>query len=367
MHFVNTTRMQAGYTVGLERSGRELLVVVVKGTFVLPRPGEQVRLQDEQQPLVFADSFAGEPGLSAPVYEVDFAPRKQACDVLLLGSAHAPAGRPCTSVGVSLRVGSMEKSLRVVGDRAWDAGATGIRSTPPQAFVQQPISYDVAFGGVDQESDDPSEHDAYMLNPVGRGYRKHLEKERVQGKPLPNTEEPGQAVTWPAGKYKPMALGPVGRGWDGRKEYAGTYDEKWLDEVFPFLPGDFDDRYYQAAPLDQQMPVPREPLDVELTGLTTDGKRRFVLPYLHAPVQIAPQTGSREAHSGLLDTIVFEPDHDRITLTWRVTRPLRKSIFEIAEVRIGVRGRARWDADAGAFGPTYAVAPAARLQAAASP
>ena len=45
-----------------------------------------------------ADTFTGEPGFSAPVYEVDFAPRKPRCDVLLVGSAYAPEGRPATRV-----------------------------------------------------------------------------------------------------------------------------------------------------------------------------------------------------------------------------------------------------------------------------
>jgi hypothetical protein len=29
---------------------------------------------------------------------------------------------------------------------------------------------------------------------------------------------------------------------------AGTYDEHWLNETRPFLPADFDDQYFQAAP-----------------------------------------------------------------------------------------------------------------------
>ncbi len=33
MELINATRMQAGYTMGMEPSGRELLVVVIKGTF----------------------------------------------------------------------------------------------------------------------------------------------------------------------------------------------------------------------------------------------------------------------------------------------------------------------------------------------
>jgi hypothetical protein len=46
MELINATRMVAGYNMGLEPSGRELLLVVIKGTFVLPKPGEQVRLHE---------------------------------------------------------------------------------------------------------------------------------------------------------------------------------------------------------------------------------------------------------------------------------------------------------------------------------
>jgi len=76
MELINATRMPAGYTLGLEPSGRELLVVVIKGTFRFPQPGEppgHFALAPQQLPLVMADTFSGEPGRSAPVYEVDFA------------------------------------------------------------------------------------------------------------------------------------------------------------------------------------------------------------------------------------------------------------------------------------------------------
>ena len=71
MELVNATRMTAGYNMGLEPSGRELLVIVIKGTFVLPKSGEPVRLHEEQQPLILADTFTADPGFSAPVHEVD--------------------------------------------------------------------------------------------------------------------------------------------------------------------------------------------------------------------------------------------------------------------------------------------------------
>src|ERR1019366_8064087 len=111
MELLNATRMQAGYTMGLRPDGRELLVVVVKGTFEFPRGVEEPKLAEKQLPLVEADTFTGEPGLSAPVYESDYAPVKPRCDALLLGSAYAPDGLPAERVRVSLRVGQMHKQF----------------------------------------------------------------------------------------------------------------------------------------------------------------------------------------------------------------------------------------------------------------
>jgi hypothetical protein len=342
MELVNATRMTAGHNMGLEPSGRELLVVVIKGTFALPKPGESVRLHDEQQPLIMADTFTGEPGFSAPVYEVDFAPRKPACDVLLVGSAHAPEGRQVTRLRAGLRVGPMEKVFDVVGDRVWQAGLTGIRASAPQPFTTMLISYDVAYGGADRNSEDEAEHDAYSPNPVGRGWHKHLKNAWVDGKPLPNTEEPGKAVASPTDKHRPMSLGPLGRGWPMRARYAGTYDQQWLDDVFPFLPKDFNERYYQAASEDQQVPPPKDSMEVLLSGFTSDGVRQFMLPYLEPRVQVFPRRGEREVYVATLDTISFEPDLERFTMAWRVARPVQKGLHEIAQVVVGTKGREWW-------------------------
>jgi hypothetical protein len=342
MELINATRMTAGYNMGLEPSGRELLVVVIKGTFVLPKPGEQVRLHDEQLPLIMAETFSGAPGFTAPIDEIDFAPRKHACDVLLTGSAHAPEGRQVTRMRVGLRVGPMEKSFDVIGDRVWQAGLTGISASAPQAFTKMPVSYDVAFGGVDRNSDDESEHDAYPPNPAGRGWHKHLKNAWVDGKSLPNTEEIGKAVNFPSDNRMPMALGPLGRGWSQRARYAGTYDQQWLDDSFPFLPKDFDERYYQAAPEDQQVALPKSSMEVVLSGFTPDGVRQFMLPHFEAPVHVFAKRGEREDLFATLDTIVFQPDLDRFTMTWRVARPLRKGMHEIAQVLVGKKGKDWW-------------------------
>ena len=348
MELINATRMVAGYNMGLEPSGRELLVVVVKGTFRFPLPDEPAThfaLHDQQQPLVMADTFTGQPGLSAPVYEVDFAPRKPRCDILLLGSAYAPQGRPVTRVDVGLRVGGWSKSFSVVGPRRWDCGIATLRATSPEPFLTQPISYDVAYGGTDLQHEDPGKHAAYPPNPVGRGFHKHLCKEWVDGKPLPLTEELGRSISDTDSDYRPMSFGPLGRAWSPRSALAGTYDDEWLDKHFPFLPPDFDERYYQAAPADQQVPLEmfrHGPVEVLLSNLTPDGLTRFTLPHLVAPVHVFPKHGPREDHAAVLDTVLIEPDARRFSLTWRIARPLKKNMFEVAQVMVGKKGREWW-------------------------
>jgi hypothetical protein len=343
MELINSTRLVAGYTMGLEPSGRELLVIVVKGTFSIPSDGEPVRLAAEQLPLVMADTFTGEPGLSAPVFEADFAPRKHRCDVLVIGSAHAPSGRPATRVEVGVRVNGMSKTFAVVGDRVWQAGATGIGASPPRAFLKMPISYDSAFGGVDAHDEDPARHVAFMRNPVGRGFHKHLKAAFLDGSPLPNTEESARPVTTPDSmSYLPMSFGAIGRHWEARALLAGTYDDAWLKDHFPFLPPDFDEQYYQSAPLDQQVPHPQGGEEIVLVNLTPEGRMPFTLPVFDAPIHFFLKKGGREDGRLILDTITLEPDQRRLSLTWRATRLLKKNMFELSQVLVGRKSSAWW-------------------------
>lgn len=342
VELINSTGIPAAYTLGVEPSGRELLVLAIKATFTLPAMGSIPRLHAEQQPLVLADSFTGEPGYSSTLYEADFAARKPMCDVLFVGSAHAPPGRQVTRLRAGLRVGPVQKHFDVVGDRVWRVGLMGISASVPEPFSQMPISYDNAFGGCDRQDEDPAKHDAYVLNPAGRGWHRVHKNARIDGAPLPNTECIGEPVTAPNGRYTPVALGAVGRGWPQRACHAGTYDQAWLDNDCPFLPRDFDERYFQAAPLDQRMAIPQESIPVELSHLHASGDCRFILPVHEAAVHVFPRNGRAERHVAQLDTICLEPDRNRYTLTWRYTRPLVNDLFEIAQVLVGNHNKTWW-------------------------
>src|SRR5262249_32277695 len=114
MELINSTRMIAGYAMNMEPNGRELLVIVIKGTFRMPKEsGASLVLHEEQVPLVMSDVFFGEPGTSAPKYEIDFAPRKLRCDILVNAQAYAPGGRPTERVSVGVTVGGWSKSFDV--------------------------------------------------------------------------------------------------------------------------------------------------------------------------------------------------------------------------------------------------------------
>jgi hypothetical protein len=335
VELIHATGMQAGYTMGMEPSGREHLVVCVKGTYTIPQNGEVPILAEEQVPLVEADEFTGEPGFSAPLRESDYPLRKPNCDVLLNGSAYAPGGKPATKVPVVLQVGPIKKSFYVIGDRVWRKGWISAKPSSPMPFLKMPITYDRAFGGIDDNHEDPNKLVAYTPNPVGVGYHRHLKKEYVDGKPLPNTEEPNSPIKMPNGAYRPRSFGPVGRNWPQRLKFAGTYDQDWLDDIFPFLPPDFDERYFQSAPLDQQMPYPTGGEIVALLNLTPEGNTTFKLPDSNLLVWFLMKNGEEEEVGAVIDTILIEPEENRFMITWRASTPLKRNMFEIVQVIIG--------------------------------
>jgi hypothetical protein len=335
MEFVNETGVDAGWTLGFEPEGRELLVVAIKATYTIPRDGAEPTLTDEQVPLVTADVFNGEPGFSATLYEADYAHRKPACDVLLNGSAYPPDGRPVEEVIVTLRVGDMSKSIRVVGDRIWRVSLLTIAPTRPEPFTRLPISYDRAFGGVDVDPDDPERRETYLKNPVGVGFYPLSRGNALRDKPLPNTEQPDQSVRWVKGKYEPMAFGPLSRNVAARVAFAGTYDRRWRERRVPLFPEDFDYRYFQAAPPDQQISHPKGGEEVVLQNLTPEGVTRFRLPVRRMPVLFSPHHAPDQLVEAVIDTVVIEPDLGRFTLTWRVSYPLRRNAFELRQVIAG--------------------------------
>ncbi|PWJ16574.1 DUF2169 family type VI secretion system accessory protein [Jannaschia seohaensis] len=335
MEIFNQTRFVHQHTGALDKAGREYLLLVVKGTFDFGTDGASAQLSAEQRPLVFADEYKGEPGFSAPLWETDFAHRKPRCDVIVNGDAHAPNGRPATSVRVGVRVGDWIKQFDVVGAREWRAFGPVVAPTKPMPFTRMAFGYDTAFGGRDPDDPDDEIAPTYMDNPVGMGWARATSLERVSGRPVPNTQAVDDPVATPFGDYTPMSLGPIPRNVPARSRYAGTYDQAWIDDVFPFLPADFDERYFQSAPADQWIDPPPSGTPVVILGLTPSGRESFRLPSTELPVRLFRGRETALDTKLRADTILFDCHARQVSLVWRVDIPIRRKFIEISEAWIG--------------------------------
>jgi hypothetical protein len=247
----NRTFGTARLLSGIDAAAPAALTLIVKGTFDL-HPGKPATPAAKQLPLVGADEHTAEPGVSAVRYESDFVPFKPRADVLCVGKAHAPRGRPVTELEVHLAIGPVKKTIRVIGDRVWERALAGLshRIGAPAPFVTMPVSYDRAFGGKDAGK--PEGFRFYEANRVGRGYTRS--NGALAGLALPNLEDPADPVRHARSRPAPVSFGPVGRTWEPRVRCAGTYSQRWLKTQAPALPDDFDLGFYNCAPADQQIP-----------------------------------------------------------------------------------------------------------------
>lgn len=332
MKIINETPLSPGWTQGFAPDGRELVVVAVRGTYDLQVPGSyEPALAAEQLPPIEADVFGDDPALDAPRQENDYGLFKPRCDVLFSGKAHAPPGRPVTELDVALRVGACQKSFRVTGPRVWSYNAVGgATASPPVAFTSQELSYDVAYGGTDVDPADPTQVRTYIHNPCGTGYCEF--RHNLEGMPIAITEEFDAPITSPTGNYRPMALGPIGRNWWPRYSYAGTYDKLWRETKLPFLPDDFDYQYFQAAPLDQQIPYPVGGEPIALINLSAGNQLTTSIPRQSVSVVFVRKVGEATTLTAKLDTVILEPELNRLSLVWRATCPMKRDAFELREM-----------------------------------
>lgn len=298
-----------------DREGAEVWLVAVKATFDILPDGSTIPSKD-QPPVLRVPEYHGEPGKSSIKYEADLVLTKKTTDVIVVGHAYAPGGKPATELDVGFRVGPVQKVLRVFGDREW--GALG--PTSPQRFTKMPIVYERAFGGVDRKSPNP-DRDWDWRNPVGCGYA--VSKVHLDGRAVPNIEWRDRPIRSWDDRPAPAGFGAIASHWQPRAGFAGTYDDRWMKTRQPLLPDDFDDRFFHCAPADQQAPQFLTGGDpVVLLNLTPGGDLRFALPKIHLGFETRFYDGSREIHKlRKLHAVIVEPDFPRVSVVWHSALP----------------------------------------------
>ena len=315
-----------------DKDANKLWLVVVKATFDVQTDGS-CRLSPEQLPVLRMGEPSGERGRSSLVYDADLSGVKPCTDVLLRGSAWAPKGGRAGAVDVKMMVGTIDKRLRVFGERYWDHGLVGGATiSSPKAFESMPITYERAYGGWDRSATDPLDHRMESRNPVGTGYA--LRAENCIGKHLPNVEHPNHLIESWSDRPSPAGLNAIDCSWSPRRELAGTYDANWQQTRFPLWAEDFDEHYNNSAPMDQQVNgflSGGEP--VELINLSPDGALAFNLPRIY--LAFRTRFGSeRVEHDGQLCTVILEPDASRVIMTWQSSLVCNHRMDELDETVI---------------------------------
>lgn len=319
------------------QQGIDTLYVVIKATFQI---GEKLSVAEEQAPVTMADEYWGEPGESSLRYASDMHLGKPSTDVALIGCAWAKEGTKVEQVDVRLAVADREKTIRVFGNRKWSGGVMASSISPPQPFECLPIMYERAYGGIHEVNAKKGKILAEERNPVGVGFRGKRSSREMSGKPLPNIEDPKKLIKNSSDEVTPVGFGFVAPSWLPRRSFAGTYDEAWQKKTAPYLPKDFDPKFFNAANPDfvfDRYLDGGEP--VELVNASRKGSLRFKLPRCDFDVNVKI-AGKDEKPSLNLETVIIEPDDDRLCMVWRTQVECDKKALKVEEITVNLQSMA---------------------------
>jgi hypothetical protein len=331
----NLTPFAAERTWVRDENGAEIWVVAVKGSFLIEEGGRQI-LNPEQNPVSRVPLFRGDPLNSSLLSECDLVHKKLRTDVLVEGDAVAPYGIAARTLDVRLKLASIDKTLRVYGDRLIDTGF-GMSLSEPEPFTRIPIVYERSYGGTDQRDADPRRHGWEPRNPVGVGFATH--RRYVDATPAPNIEFPDSPYRgWEKGK--PAGFGPVARHWSPRVQLAGTYDQRWEETRKPLLPADFDAGFYQCAPRDQQTDdFLKGGETVEIHNMSVNGHLSFLLPRVTFRLHTRFYDGTTADHDTVLHTVILQPNQCAFQMVWHSQLPCHHKVNKLEVTRVSLKSR----------------------------
>ena len=266
------------------------------------------------RPVICSGDVPHEEPQRGLAYATDFVPHKPAGEWIVTGTAHNAGYGSGDRFGVRVRVGDQSKLIDVVGDRSWIPTLLRSKPGPAEAAGVIPLTYDQAWGG-------PS----YPANPLGRG--------RV-GEAMPNLETPGEWVESRSSQALPAGFGPLPSAWPQRQKRMGKYNARWVREHWPWLPPDFDFRYFMAAPEDQwakgyfrgdeRLVFEQMHPDHAVYQSTLPGMRARCFVTQRSVVGASDKTGElvfREVPLNL-DTVWVDLDQQKLVLVWRGRLPV---------------------------------------------
>lgn len=237
-------------------------------------------------------------------------------DFLILGSFFAPQGNALPQSMVGFQFGPMEKKMRIIGPRVAMVDAEGEwEVTPPAPLAELPLRWEFSAGGLD----DPR-------NPFGMGMDAQPRPDNCPGAlyTLPMIEGVDDPPWTPVRSVMPVNMAPEPVFFNSRQKKMGTIDRRWMLFRAPLPPVDFDPSSANAAPEGQQ--AVGEPYGNEVMRFANMHPQHPIfaalLPEQIPFVAVIPEGGTRAQAVALkLDTIVAQPDQEKLTILWRAPLP----------------------------------------------
>lgn len=319
-------------------------ILIVKASYVFNRAGRLVR-SPEQEPLNFTDRCYGEVNVSSLCEPSDLVPYKPCTDILVSANAHAPEGRAATQWRAGISVAGadhrLSHHLRVLGPRwlmpRWLPGTRealkeewqtqrhmfrGWRLSQPEPATVVPLRWEHVYGGMCETGDGLATDER---NPLGCGWINSDHTDRRKPLPAPQLEAPGAPYEGPESDLEPVGFGPVPPAWLPRRPLGGTFDQRWIDEVWPHWPEDYDFAYHNSAPPQLRWPGFLSGEErVVLSNLRPEqGEMGFDLPGEPVFAQVEEKDGRVARYRMNLDTLYLDLTPGKmadvlITLTWRL-------------------------------------------------
>lgn len=391
MEFRNLTPFSVMQYAMDDKHNERHYVVAMKTGFRLMQDDEgqwqTQRMENPPLPLCVEDEYSGEINRSPVLRESDLVPLKPVCDVIVNGTVYSPGGNPVPEMtaGVLMRAPSgdvvMNKKLRITGQRFYRRQAVTGQwyETEPEQFTSLSLDYRYAFGGECRVVDDsdnakhipgafrltdaqrsehpdkdnpPLAHTVCPVNPLGLGYTQpwYLQTGKIQQPEAPRiiaidspftlqhfTDLLDDNVDWFAPAFQPAGFGCISRTWLPRLPLAGTYNQEWLENHHPGLPEDFNFRYWNAAPHDQQIPFPAPGTTFVLSGFHPESDISFTLPASRAGILLRMNSGECIPQMMWTDTLLIDTDTLTVEQTWRYLQPVNSSV-RVMEARYHVTG-----------------------------
>lgn len=310
MDVVSAGPLRVASVVWQPRPGAWALTAIIKATYRL-EPLRSPLAEVQEAPSTEDNHWDDDPAKSLYAAS-DMVPFKRRPEVLLVGHAFAPGGKPVRSLLARMQVGEVDKAIEVWCDRVFSQEGQLLEG---RAFTKMPLRWERAAGG-------PG-----TWNPVGMRF--DAAPDMYGSLPVPNLQPPGRLLAWRGDSFEPIGFGPLAPTWPLRAgqlslEAAARWASMWFAQ--PLTDGP-DAGFFSVAPPDQRTEELRPDERIVLENLHPVHARLVTnLAELRPRAVVERATGEREELRLVADTLSIDTDRSVATLVWRGSVGLRDRV-----------------------------------------